>query len=466
VVERPYVDRHYIEEFSRYYATSLWAPSPHTTRLHFFSQRLTEGEFHALLDGIDDDESFAAAQQKLQQGYLGAVVIRPIPSAPIGRTLLRPYLDSSSRRFETTNEHRIHLAGLELTVDTVPFQQQEEAVGACATTAVWSALSAVSRKAGRRGPTPFQVTEAATRHVLQDRRFPASAGLSADQVLSAVESAEFAPLVLRPDGAAGPFAIALKCYLSSGIPVVLFVTDEESGEWHAITVVGFREADEHYNAAPIVVDRGADRVKSEIKSAGFARLYIHEDRLGPFARMNWIVEEDGDDPADASVFLEHEPYSRRSYKYGKSRLRILRAIVPHYPKLRLSARGLLKAASAMYPPLRLWLGEERRTKLRVDLRFELGGQYLSELLRLGLEKPSRVGELARTLTLPRYVGLARFSVGDEAFLDVVYDSTDIYRDTLLYGNIIAIVCLVPSYIDDVNNFVRRELHRADEIRVV
>lgn len=38
VVEHPYVDRHYIEEFSRYYATSFRAPAAHTTRLHLFAE--------------------------------------------------------------------------------------------------------------------------------------------------------------------------------------------------------------------------------------------------------------------------------------------------------------------------------------------------------------------------------------------------------------------------------------------
>ena len=59
--------------------------------------------------------------------------------------------------------HPVHLMGLELEARGLPFQQQEQAVGACATTAIWSALSRVARADGNRAPTPFSVTQAPVR---------------------------------------------------------------------------------------------------------------------------------------------------------------------------------------------------------------------------------------------------------------------------------------------------------------
>ena len=79
----------------------------------------------------------------------------------------------------------VHLAGLRLRVRGIPFQQQEQAVGACATTAIWSALARVMRSDGGRAPTPFAVTEAATKHYVSDRAFPAAAGLEPRQILEA-----------------------------------------------------------------------------------------------------------------------------------------------------------------------------------------------------------------------------------------------------------------------------------------
>lgn len=154
-VERPYVDRHYLEEYSRYYATALHAPSPHATRLHFLGEKLPKRELLDLLASASrGDEPHRAVTERLGDTYLGFCVVRPMPSAPIGRTVLRPYRGSSARILTTTHAHRVHFCGLELTIQGAPFQQQEVAVGACATTAIWSALAVASRAIGSRPPTP------------------------------------------------------------------------------------------------------------------------------------------------------------------------------------------------------------------------------------------------------------------------------------------------------------------------
>ena len=38
VVDDRYVDRHFLEEYTGYYATSLRPPGPTTQRIHFFSE--------------------------------------------------------------------------------------------------------------------------------------------------------------------------------------------------------------------------------------------------------------------------------------------------------------------------------------------------------------------------------------------------------------------------------------------
>jgi hypothetical protein len=161
VVESPYVDRHYIEEYSRYYASSFRPPPPATVRIHCFAEPWTDEQLDSAVTAVaGGDEQREALQNRLQASYRGYVVVRPLPYAPIGRSVLAVYSDKPSRQF-TTQPHRVHLLGLELVVDGVPFQQQEVAVGACATTAMWSALAVVSRSTGSRGPTPYQITEAA-----------------------------------------------------------------------------------------------------------------------------------------------------------------------------------------------------------------------------------------------------------------------------------------------------------------
>jgi hypothetical protein len=451
VVESPYVDRHYIEEYSRYYATVRSAPNVGTTRLHFFSEKLSARVLDELLVKLaTGQDAYAEVTSQLQSSYLGFSVVRPIPSAPIGRTVLRTFGDRGSRQMLSVHIHQVHLCGMELQVRGVPFQQQELAVGACATTAVWSALAAASRATGRRPPTPFDVTDAATRHVLNDRPFPADSGLDLQQVLAAIRAHGFAPYTLKPQSNAELFSVAVKAYLSSGSPVVLLV-NEPSG-YHAITAVGYREPDSEYAAEPFrVIENG-----HTLRTTGMSRLYVHEDRLGPYARMDWTIENDD---GEKGIWLRHKPFDDSAYNYGEEAMRVYAAIVPLYPKLRLSAIGLFKATSELFPVLRKWLGEDIE-HVTFDLRFQFSGEYLKELLQMSLDKPERVTAAARQTVLPRYVARARFFFKDGAFLDAIFDTTDILRVEPLYSRLIAMVALVPSYSEQVGAFVKSQAPHA------
>jgi hypothetical protein len=102
VVESPYVDRHYAQEFAGYYATTFHTPPAHATRLHFFDRVLEEEEWN---------ERFGAstlASQEVDESYLGYVVVRPIPNCPIGRTALVAFPGKDGRVYEAARtEHRV-----------------------------------------------------------------------------------------------------------------------------------------------------------------------------------------------------------------------------------------------------------------------------------------------------------------------------------------------------------------------
>ncbi len=105
-----------------------------------------------------DAEKRDKIQGDLDDAYIGFMTVRPIPSAPIGRTILRPYKDKPTRSYiPSEGGHPVHILGFELQARELPFQQQEQAVGACATTALWSAMSRVVRADGGRAPTPYSV---------------------------------------------------------------------------------------------------------------------------------------------------------------------------------------------------------------------------------------------------------------------------------------------------------------------
>jgi hypothetical protein len=240
VVESPYVDRHWLEEYAGYYATLLVPPSPHATRLHFFDQVWTIDDFKAQLALAVRRRS----SEDIGNHYLGFAVIRPIPTAPIGRTVLKPYARIAARCFEPAElSHRVHVAGLTISFNGLPFQQQDRGVAACATTAIWSALTKVIRSDGGRAPTPFAVTVAATDHRHSARTFPALAGLDLEQMTAAIHRFGYQPHVFQHvDDDWDDFLLALKVYLRSGLPVVVRARVQD-GDLHALTLVGFRECD-------------------------------------------------------------------------------------------------------------------------------------------------------------------------------------------------------------------------------
>ena len=228
----------------------------------------------------------------------------------------------------------------------------------------------------------------------------------------------------------------------------MLLVHEPSG-YHAVTAVGFRSPDAHADAPMIVYREGP----VSIATTGLVRVYVHEDRLGPYARMSWEAPNENED----APRLRHLRFADSSYEYAEDELTVYAAIAPLYPKLRLTPRGLLSIAAETLPLMRMLVGEELREHLRVELRFLLSGSYLRELFALGVDAPSRVADFAATTPLPRYVGLVRYFVNDEAIGDVVCDTTDLHRSYPRYSSILALFPFVSAYEEPFRIFTEKRL---------
>ena len=436
LIEAPYVDRHYLEEFAGYYASAFGPPSSRTVRLHFFRSDWGPTAVEVILNRVEE-LGLEAAERELTEDYLGFIVVRPLASAPIGRTILRPYADASRARcYEpATTLHDVHLLGLTLRVAGVPFQQQDQGVGACATTAVWSALARVTRADGARAVTPLAVTVAATKNLALGRAFPAAKGLERSQLLEAIRHVGYAPDVISADEPQ-LFQHVLKCYVRSGIPVILNVFRREWDDNHAVTVVGFREGADEEGVAEI--DYRSEGISFGLRTRGLERVYVHDDRFGPYARMTWGHPEGG----GSLPQLQFAPYEL-GYDEFKAPVTVQEAYAPLYPKLRMGATDLVLFASQVLPLVRQLAGGTARDRLNVDLRFVLSGRYRREAHRLPLAAERR-NEVLSALNLPRYVGLIRFSIAGEWFLDVVCDTTDIPRESPVWSPVLAFVPADPD----------------------
>lgn len=437
VVEYPYVDRHYLEEYSGYYATSLRPPSAKAARLHLFATAFDDDGLDRLIERAAED--YEAGVAELQEGYLGYVVVRPLPSAPVGRTVLRPYAPSDKRRcFEpAATKHHVHLLGLTLTVAGLPFQQQEQAVGACATTAIWSALARVTRADGARAVTPLAVTAAATGVSAPGRTPDSRSGLDLQQTVRAIRHfgyMPYVPKILPGAEARAKLQMLIKCYVRSGIPVMLRL-QEQDGPLHMVTISGYRESDEYLSAPDIKIPVG----RLHLRSCGLSRIYVHDDRFGPYARMVFDKA-----PKKSLPVVKLSPY-RPGFEEFEQPYRIWEAVVPLYPKLRLNSNDLLNFAVELLPLMREVAGSSYRDQLRVDLFFMLGGRYLKERYLSGAD-PVRTRQFVQTAVLSRYVGVVRFLIGNEWFVDAICDSTDIERDRPRWAALLAMVANSPNHV--------------------
>ncbi len=283
--EANYFDRDYLAEFAAFYSTSSVGYKNVCRRLHFFrGNPVTRERIKKAAEGYEEDV------KTLQEDYLGFVVIRPIPGAPLGRTVVRWYderLDSTPRITEPSREYRVNIAGFTLKVWGLAWQQQDTGVGACATIALWTMLHSSAFDDHHAIPTTADITRSAHKSAsLGSRIFP-SIGLTIPQIYEAIKEHNLAPLILEGDVRDNEgntlgfsrerFASSCAAFVRSGYPVLLVGSflDGEIGSGHAMCVVGFR------STAP---KRTKPREIS-FHESNIEHMYVHDDNIGPSVRF-------------------------------------------------------------------------------------------------------------------------------------------------------------------------------------
>jgi hypothetical protein len=289
VVENDYIDRDYLEDYAAYYDRCFESYERKTLRLHFFNFEFDEDFFGAAVTRDRRCEEEA----QLRAGYLGFVVVKPLPLAVIGRTCLRTYPDDNGRRhFPCLRTYAVNLFGMELSVESLAYQEQDTVVAACATSALWSCLQGTGKLFQHPIPPPVEITNWAGEHMPENfaaassRAFP-NDGLTAGQMAYAVRRVGLEPLVIGAgtryelNGLAYAF---LKCRIPSVLVYALHEVNAkgklvEVGQ-HAVAITGFSLSEE----APALPRRGTG---FQLRAARIDKLYGHDDQVGPFARMTW-----------------------------------------------------------------------------------------------------------------------------------------------------------------------------------
>ena len=300
VIEDQYVDRDFLDDYANYYVKCFRPYERLCKRLHVFKDLDTDGFSEYVSTGKGDIEF-----EDIQQSYLGFCVVKPLPETRIGRTLLATYPDTvkegtekeGQRSIRCLDVHTPHIGGIQLTVRSLPFQEQDSVTAACATSAIWSALQCTARRFGYYAPTPFEITKSATLHYQQSRPFP-NTGLNVSQICTAIISTGLEPDIneyLDPfQTERVPKNILLaNCYgyLRAGLPVIALVTLDGIGD-HAITLTGYRLDDEMEPWDEMNAVHGRD-YGFFLRGSRISQFYAHDDQYGPFAKIGVKVPDNG-----------------------------------------------------------------------------------------------------------------------------------------------------------------------------
>ena len=430
LVEHPYVDRDYLEDFAFYYSKCFTPPAHSCGRIHVFRSQFDDVQLASALERADASWAALAA---CDEDYLGFIVVKPLPNTPIGRTCLRTYPTSGTgRHFPVLRDYKAHILGHTVSFDTLAFQEQDREVAACATSALWSAFHGTGTKYNHAIPTPVEITRHATeRHSsstndsLPARSFPASDGLSLEQMADAVRKLGLEPYsvaVSERQHLQGELYAYLKC----GLPAVLAIqlldvtnvidpsldTPEYKGG-HAVTVAGFHLVDGP--AMPL----GTTGVK--FKAARLDKVYCHDDQVGPFSRMV-LGPRKFLHPHDNRPI--RTPFATLDSSWDLHNIAALpyAMLVPTYPKMRLKFATALEAVLEFMAALQcvrpgvdlewdVYLTTNRGLTRDIASTEALSGVYRSVLL---------------TTPLPRFMwrAIAADMNGVELF-ELILDATDL-----------------------------------------
>jgi hypothetical protein len=274
LLEFQYVDKDFLEDFSRYYAKRYGNDGHKCARMHFFACSLDHRTISTILAGGSEAE---AKVKDLQKNYLGFMVIKPLPKTFIGKTCLKVMADETTdekRKHRLSREYNVDLFGIELSVQSLAFQEQDKVIAACATTAIWSALHALHWHSIRSVHSCSEITM----NALNDRNgssnsFP-NTELNTEQMLRSIDAEG---LRHHQESLRGidekRFFETVVSHIDSELPLIFI------GDVHSLGGPGKNRPNREGNHAICIVGYKQDHEQI---------LYIHDDRLGPYVRAKLI----------------------------------------------------------------------------------------------------------------------------------------------------------------------------------
>jgi hypothetical protein len=432
LIESDYIDRDYMQDHSAFYASSFADYGFKCRRLHFFSD-LKSTEIIEALSAVGAQMAKGRAAYDVAcldfsaKHYQGFAVIKPLPGSPVGRTILRTYPTDPAgenylRRFEAVRDYSVHLLGAELTIRGLGFQQQDQGVSACATTAIWSSLQKLRDFEDVAAATPAQITAGASKFTLPFGRSLPSEGLSLDQMCQGIHALGVSPNLVRVESFRHARSMIFAAAISGIAPILIIRSPK--GSRHAVSAAGIKVKREHKTTIIAGVNAIDDM------SGDLLGVYIHDDRIGPYVRTKFEEQDVNGEKVPCLLIPENAKDACWS---------ITHLLMPVHGKIRTGVSQMLRFSTRFAGFTYVYLSALGVAKepVQVLTRISLGHRYIEDLLAdLGEVDPNRIAEFFRSVQLSRYVGITTLKHPDAGRFDVLVDSTGTERNS----QCLAIIC--------------------------
>ncbi|MGD1005239.1 MAG: hypothetical protein ABR887_07440 [Methanoregulaceae archaeon] len=422
VVERDYIDKDYLIDFSKFYSRSFNIDKKRTTRVHFFDHIFSNEEFQDIVMTGDPQKI-----EQLNEHYLGFSVVKPIQDQNqkdlIGRTLLKTYRDEENdfKRKYLRYKHEISLFGIKLVIDSLPYQTQDSAVGGCATIACWIVLQQLSYKFELERASLFEITEKSVHIPTIGRNFP-SHGLTMEQIKSFfdainLETEFILPSIMAESQFYDPkvdcfVEDAIKAYLELGVPILVGIALQIKDENRSFTrkiidILRSKKIDLNFKYHAAVVT-GYKSINKRI-----IELYLHDDGIGPYCKTL---------PVNGFYKWNNEWISRSGY----TAIHVQTLLIPLYPKIRLPFKEIYIVFLGQKRGFEAWNRE-----LGIDPSLYNAELFLMDIRQYKqfLLKENFVNKLEIMLkSFPRFLWVIRHNYGQKPFFDFLIDATDVYAN--------------------------------------
>jgi len=426
IIENEYIDKLYLIDYSNYYSRSHNTYSRFTKRFHFLKNSISSRIFNNWLENPLALERWLKREQlsEISESYIGNIIIKPVGNENqnmIGKVTLIPYESEITgdhgnrylRKYITTKQH-VNLAGISLSINSLPFQAQDKCVGACASAALWVSNYALKEQFDTPNIKALsEITNIAQETLTTGRLYPSN-GLSYEQMIYYYKKsgldAEFFPfynrgILFNP--------VIIKMFIDANIPIIAciklindykeFEKDSEKYDLHASVICG-------YQADP--------------NGINISEIYMHDDQIGNYSKTTSLVDQS---------FYEISNEWITEYKYDKAF--IVGLIIPYYEKIRITANDFWDDMS-----IRKLLAWGERNNYILSFSLKQINTYKNELLQKNfngyLPSQSDVKEIRKVdllkMNFPRFIIVIKYYEEQVGIGEIVLDATNYKKSPLFH----------------------------------